>query len=400
MPIFEWEGSPFCEGRPVSFAKVFATQPWVAIAVMRLLTWAVRVPLKVYRRLDDDGARERVRPNEHPLARALATPWDRGSQADLVLNLLGPLFVHGNDLMDVIDGARGQLRFEPIDWRTVSPIRFDPNDPNDEILGWKIFRPTSPPEERSADTVMHLRWWSPLGNLGISPLQQLRTTIAGESAAIAWTLNRLKEAVRPDGVVEMSDEVLGLEPDDRKQIYKQAVEDLRDNYGGSENAGKLPVMPPGMTWTTASHTTAVEAELISQRQANRNEVAALYMVPPPTIGILERATFSNIVSLREMAYTDGLAPPLVLTEQTINAHVIQGLLREDDLFVEFDMGLILRGDRLKEIQALRQGVMTALYTPNEARAALNMPKSDQPAADELFLPVNNLGRLQDVAVAE
>jgi HK97 family phage portal protein len=394
MPFAEWDGGPFFGGRPVSYAKLFATQPWVAIAVMRLLTWAARVPLKVYRRLDSDGSRQRVRPAEHPLAAAIAAPWERAPAVDLVMGMLGPLCVHGNGLTNVEEGAGGKLRFETLDWRTVSPIRFDDTDPNGEILGWKIFEPSTTDRTRSADTVMHLRWWSPLGNIGISPLRQLHSTIVAEAEAVTWTINNLKRSARPDGVVELSDEALALGADDRRLLYDMAVEDL-GKYAGSRNAGRLPVLPPGLKWTTAAHTTAVEAELMAQRLVNRNEVAAIYMIPPPMIGQLERSTFNNITTLRELAYTDGLAPPLVLIEQLINSHLVQWLLREQDLFVEFDLGLILRGDRLKEIQALRQGVSSAIYTPNEARGALNLPPSDAPEADQLFIPGNNWTALGD-----
>ena len=43
-------GAPLVGGRIVSFAKIFVSQPWVAAAVMRLLTWSARVPLKAYER--------------------------------------------------------------------------------------------------------------------------------------------------------------------------------------------------------------------------------------------------------------------------------------------------------------------------------------------------------------
>src|SRR3954454_12084912 len=75
-------------GHTISYAQLFSSQPWVASAVMRLLTWAVRVPLKCYRRTGDD-TRQRLRAEDHPLAREIVDPWERGSQASLIMALLG-----------------------------------------------------------------------------------------------------------------------------------------------------------------------------------------------------------------------------------------------------------------------------------------------------------------------
>lgn len=394
-----WDGSPFWGGRPISYAKLFATQPWVAIAVMRLMTWAIRVPLKIYRLGDAPGERERLRYGEHPLATAVSSPWERGSMADLIMALLGPLCVHGNDLVDVESGAGDAIRFKPLDWRFVSPIRLDETNPNDEILGWKYFA-SDDDDTLSSRTVMHTRWWSPLGQLGVSPLQQLGATIALERAAVEWQLNTLDQSVRPSGVVEVSDEALKLPRIERQQVYDDAVDNLRKNYGGRQNAGKLPVMPPGMSWETSATTTAVEAELINQRAVNRNETASIYMLPPPSLGILERATFNNIVELRQMAYTDGLAPPLILIEHTFNAHIIKGILREQDIFAEFDFAAILRGDRLKEIKALREAIGMGLMTPNEGRDILNLKRSDSRRAGELWMPQNNLAPIDEPSPAE
>ena len=388
IPFDMFSGGPFYEGRPVSYAKIFQSQPWVGIAVMRLLTWSVRVPLKVYRRVDDDTV-VRLRPADHPLAAAVVSPWDRGHMAGLVTSLLGPLLVHGNGLTDVQEGASGRIQFDPIDWRCVTPLRFDDSDPNADIVGWKIRRGQDE-YQRSADNVQHLRWWSPLGQIGVSPLEQVRTSVLSDEMAARWGANNIASAWRPNGVVELSDEFLGLEPAQRQVLLDQARDDLRAAYGGPNNAGKVPVLPPGLKWADTNQTTAVEAELIASRLVYRNEVAAVYMIPPPMIGQLDKATYSNISTQREMAYTDGLAPPLVLIEQTLNAHVVRGLLREDDVYVEFDFAGILRGDRLKEIQALREAIGSALLTPNEARAIDNRPRSDEPGMDEFYLPTNNL----------
>jgi phage portal protein BeeE len=119
-------------------------------------------------------------------------------------------------------------------------------------------------------------------------------------------------------------------------------------------------------------------------------VCAVYQIPPPMLGILDKATYSNIETQREMTYTDSLGPPLVLIEQCLNAQVLRGLMRETEIFCEFDFAGVLRGDKLKEVQALRDAIQTALLTPNEARSIDNRPRSDNPAMDQFYLPMNNL----------
>jgi HK97 family phage portal protein len=182
-----------------------------------------------------------------------------------------------------------------------------------------------------------------------------------------------------------------LDPEARAELR----EDLDRLRLGQDMQGRPVLLPAGMKWEAVGHT-AHEAELIEQRKLAREEVAATYMIPPPMLGQLDRATYANITTQREMAYTDALGPPLVLVEQVFNAQLIAGLLREKDIFVEFDFAGVLRGDRLKEIQAIRQAIGTALMSPNEGRRVLNMPSSDSPAADELYLPSNNLSPLSEI----
>jgi HK97 family phage portal protein len=388
--------------RTVSFARLFQSQPWVAAAVMRMLTWSVRVPLRTYQRTgagEDDAVRKRLRPGDNPIVDAIHNPWPGGNQAQLIMNLLGPMLVHGNSVTEVDDGnVTGKIQFTPKDWRFSQPLM----PWRDSLEGFKfdVDVPTLT-HEVSIDKVLHLAWWSPIGPLGTSPLMQLGTTLTIEDAAQRWQIAMMRQGGRPPSAVMANESFLGINAPERKEIMKNLRVDMDELYGGPENAGRPALLPPGLEWKSVGQTT-VESALIDQRKITREEIAGVYLIPPPLLGILDRATFSNIATQRDMTYTDCLGPWMILLEQAINGQIIRDLLQEDQIFVEFDFGAVLRGDRLAEIDAIRDGIASALFTPNEGRGILNMPQSDIEGMDNFFLPtVNNLAAIdqeQDTTV--
>lgn len=371
------------KNRTISYGRLFATQPWIAAAVIRLLSWSIRVPLKTYRRTGEDS-RVRLMPGDHPLATALASPWERGSQADLIQSVLGPYLVHGNGTTQVEEGAANAIQFKPWAWQQATPIWNSDN----EIIGWTV-NTGSENIPVGVDVMLHLSTWSPFGPVGISPLYQLGVTLRIEDAAQRFQEAMMRNSARPPSAITASEQFLGLEKDEREALLKQLRADVDTLYAGPENSGRPALLPPGLTWDKIGHT-AVEAELIDQRKVAREEVAAVFQIPPPLMGILDKATYSNISVQREMGYTDSLGPPLIVIEQSINAQIVSGLLRETDIFVEFDFAGVLRGDRLKEIQALREAISTGLLMPNEGRSILNYPQVDDELASTLWMPRNNL----------
>lgn len=378
---------------PISYANLFNTQPWVAAAVMRMLTWSVRVPLKVYLRTSSDS-RERLQPSDHPLAGAFVWPWERGSRAQLIMSLLGPLLVHGNATVQIVIEPDETIRFYPRDWRFMRPIYSSPS----EVSGWETDEDGAV-ETLPADHVLHVAWWSPNGPLGVSPLYQLGVTLALEDAAQRYAKSNMRNMARPPSAVTVSSDFLGFDKDVRDQVIANLRQQISDIYSGPENAGKPAILPSGLDWKQVGHT-AQEAELIEQRRVNREEIAAVYQIPPPMMGILDHATYSNVEVMRDMAYTDSLGPYLVLIEQAMNAQLIYGLLGEQDVYVEFDFAGVLRGDRLKEVQAIREAIGTGVLTPNEGRIRLNYPKSSDAGADALYLPTNNLTRIGESAAVD
>jgi HK97 family phage portal protein len=145
-----------------------------------------------------------------------------------------------------------------------------------------------------------------------------------------------------------------LPPDSKlkREEREELRQEIHDTHGGVDQAFRLMLLSGGMDFKGMSQT-AVEAELIEQRKLDREEVAAVYDIPPPLIGILDHATYSNVAEMHRMLYVTVLGPPLVMLEETIKAELIDPEPAWEGHFVEFDLSEVLKGDTLKEIQALR-----------------------------------------------
>jgi HK97 family phage portal protein len=315
-----------------------------------------------------------------------------GYPAQLTMNLLGPFLVHGNSVLEMLSGSGDTVRFQPHDWRVIRPVKPSPDALT--IEGWRVYDPMGSVERTfSASQAVHSAWWSPLGPEGISPLRQLGTTVAIEDAATRYQRAQFKNGARPPSAITATVDFLGLEPESRDALLEQLRQDVIALYAGPENQGRPALLPPGLDWKPIGHTSR-EAELIEQRYIDREEIASVFQIPPPMLGDLRRATFSNITELRQVAYTDGLGPPLVIIEQVLTS-TWQRLSGETDVYVEFDFAGVLRGDFLKEVNALRLAIQSGLMTPNEGRSVQNRERSDEPRADQLWMPWNNIQPMGD-----
>ena len=388
------------DGRTVSYTQLYATQPWVYATVMRYLTFMQLVPPKVYR-VGDDGSKTRLRPKDHPLAKAIAHPWRKGNANDLMASILMPMLVHGNAAIEVDSGAGDALRFIPRDWRNLAPQQIAAH----YVSGWS-FEDEAFDEVKTitAERMLHVAWASPCGVIGVSPLSALGVTLSSEIAAQLYGLHNFQNMATPSMVVQTDAEFFGgLEQEERDAILADFREQIAARYSGPTNAGIPALMPPGLEVKPFSHT-AQEAVLIEQRKLNREEVEGVYLMPPPLVGQLDHATYSNIETQKQMGYADTLGPQAVKIAQAITTQVAQDLLGEDDVFVEIDLNGVLRGSQAERMAQYERGFNIGIYTRNEIRAMENLDRiMDDPTADMYFVQANNMrpaSQLDDTNEAE
>lgn len=359
-------------GEAATYEQLYETQPWVQIVVNKLARNIARLPLKVYVNPDEPDERERVR--EGPLADLLKMPGERMGPGKLKQAIVSNVALHGNS---VLVKRRKRVGMPPFELLPSSFAFWDVvRDASESV--WYVYKPRRGPViPFRADEVLHFSWWEPGDGLKApSPLKALRETLMMEDAAQRAAIASFENGMRQSGFFSAP---ASIPPDQFERLRAQ----LSEKYGGPDNAMKTVLLDNDIDWKQMSNN-AQESELVNLRKLTREEVAAVYDIPPPVIGILDRATFSNITEQHLMLYQDTIQPWTSMIEETFSVQLIAPEPLMAGQYAEFEFGAVLAGDPVKQTNTLVRAVGGPFMTPNEARARMNMqPITDDDAADQL-----------------
>lgn len=375
QPLFSSYGLRFYDDFNYDYATIYRSQPNVRVCVDFLARNIAQLGLHVYRRLENDD-RERLR--DHPLAILFKRPLPpeyKVTRYKLISSLVSDLGVYYNAYLLKIrqnDRVTGLLRIPPYIVTVkggLVPQRYQV----DFSSGSKDFKPSE---------IIHFHGYNPESSIiGLSPLETLRRVLAEEHAMGDYREHFWKNAARMSGIIERPLTAPAWS-DAARQRFKQEFEAL---YSGSEGSGKTAILEDGMGWKQASFS-AQESEYLSGRKLTREECARAYHIPPPLVGILDHATFSNIKEQHKSLYTDTLGPWLAQIEDDFEIQLLPEFEDSDGVYCEFNIAEKLQGDFTEQANSFQQAVGRPWMTANEARSRMNLPRIE--GGDDLVTPLN------------
>lgn len=360
------------------YATIYRTQPNVRTCVEFLARNLAQLGLHVYRRVSET---DRVRERDHPLAKLLAMPLPpemKVTHYRLIEQLISDMGIYFNAYWLKIRGPNAVewlLRVPP-PLMTVKgglyPTAYELR------LGGEL--QTLDPAD-----VVHFRGYNPDSPFeGLSPLETLRRVLAEEHAAADYREHFWANAARMGGIIERPKDA----PDWSDAARERFKAEFKALYTGSENSGETAVLEEGMQWKQVTFN-AQESEYLAGRKLTREECARAYHIPPPMVGILDHATFSNVKDQRKSLYQDTLAPWCVMIQEELSLQLKTDFADSDELYVEFNLKEKLRGGFEEQAQSYQSAVGAPWMTRNEARARENLP-SMGPEGDALVTPLNVL----------
>jgi HK97 family phage portal protein len=357
------------------YAALYKSQPNVRVCVDFLARNIAQLGLHVFRREMDN---DRTRLRDHPLSRLIERPMPaqyKTSRYRLIECLMGDMGVYFNAywLKQRVEGQLiGLMRIPPqlvTVYGNLYPTAYEVN------FG-------GAPERFDPEEIVHFRGYNAENaSMGLSPLETLRRILAEEHASGDYREGYWKNAARMSGFIQRPREAPDWSTEARAR-FKSEFEAL---YAGTENSGKTAILEEGMEWKQASFNPK-ESEYLEGRKLTREECARAYHIPPPLVGILEHATYSNIEHQSKMLYTDVLGPWLSMIEQEITLQLLDDFDDTENVYVEFNIQEKMQGNFEQQTKALQSAIGRPWMTPNEGRGIMNLSRIED--GDELVTPLN------------
>jgi HK97 family phage portal protein len=322
------------------------------------------LPFGVFEKMPDD---DRVKRAAHPLAAVFRDPNPEMTSFEFIGSIVCDLACHGNFYGEIVPGPRG-----PIDiiWR-LEPEYISIERLSDRSILYLYREPGRPERVLPEARVWHVRRLPLISNLkGSSPVDQGRedisTALALRDYAARFFAN---DATPPWGIKHPGN----FKDEDSRKNFLAALK----RWLGGANRHSPAVFEYGMEPVKIG-TTNEQAQFLETRKDLDLSLARLWHMPPHKVGILDRATFSNIEQQALEYVVDTLTPIIETLERSIAKHL---MLAPDRFTFEFNVAGLLRGDIKARFEAYGKARQWGWLSVNEVRRLENQngigPKGDK-----------------------
>lgn len=226
----------------------------------------------------------------------------------------------------------------------------------------------------TAADVIHIRGLGLDGLTGFSPIEMARVSIGAGLAMDTYQSGFWRNDATPRGTLNVAG-----------KLSETAAERLsnrwRSLFGGPRNAGKVPVLEEGLTFTPIS-VSSQAAEFVESRRMTGQQVCRVFRVPPEMVGMDSgnSLTYSTVEGQGIHFERYSIRPWITRIEQALNRDRDLFPTEGRGVFCEFDTQSLLRADLRTRYEAYARGLTpaSAFLTPNEVRRWERLP------ADPMF----------------
>lgn len=313
-----------------------------------------------WRRLDN-GGRERV--TTSALQRIIKRPNDYESISDFLMNVTRRVYERGECFAYAVRNNRGEItELHPM--RNGIPQIAEDGSIFYSLHGNEIVeRRLDLSDPVPARDVLHVRLHTPTHPLkGVTPILAATLEMAMSRAALSQQVAFYLNQARPSYMLETDQPLNRTQLDDMRQRWNDQTQ--------GENAGSSPILTHGIK-AKPGIMNAVDSQLAEMRNMNDQAIALALRIPLQILG-LGNNTYASTELLMQAWIASGLGFTLNHFEEAVGQ--LFGLKGYPDEYLEFDTRALLRSAYRERIEALARGVISGIYSPDEARGQEDLPK--------------------------
>ena len=238
------------------------------------------------------------------------------------------------------------------------------------------------------EDMLHVKSWvtDRSGLAGKSVREILATNMAGSKASQQFLNDLYQKGLTANAVVKY---VGDLSREQQKVILKGIEKQAKDE------GRRMITLPVGYDIQTLD-LKLTDSQFYELKKYNALQIAAAFGIQPNQLNDYSKSSYANSAAQSLSFYVNTLLYNITLYEQEFNRKLLTTKEQQDGLGFKFNVWTILRGDPTQQADVLQKMVSSAIYSPNEARAKLDMPPT--PGGD-VHIVNGSYVKLEDVGLA-
>ncbi len=229
-----------------------------------------------------------------------------------------------------------------------------------------------------SEEILHFKGSNTLNGItGISVQEQLKATIGGNAKAQKMINKMYDSGFTAKAVLNYT----GSLSDENAKAFVKGIEDYSKGKLKDQGIENIIPIPIGAKLEPLNVKLA-DNQFIEVKQYTALQIASAFGIKPYQIGDYTKSSYASAEAQQLSFYVDTLLYIIKQYEEELTYKLLTSEEIESGLYFKFNIDVILRADFASKITSLSTAVNSFLYTPNEARAKLDLEAKE--GGDELL----------------
>ena len=223
-----------------------------------------------------------------------------------------------------------------------------------------------------SEEVLHFKASNMLdGIVGVSVQDQLKMTISGGAKAQNMLNKMYESGFTAKAVLQYT----GSLSDDNVKSFVSGIESYAKGDLKNDGIENIIPIPLGANLTPLNVKLA-DNQFIEVKQYTALQIASAFGIKPYQIGDYTKSSYASAEAQQLSFYVDTLLYIIKQYEEELTYKLLSAEEVHNGLHFKFNVSVILRADLKTQIDTLSTAVNSFIYTPNEARALLDLESKD------------------------